>query len=221
MQSSALLPQFPGTHAAPSACLIEAAALQCVRNDSILFSDLSFALAPGEVLQVSGPNGSGKTSLLRILCGLGLPEQGEVRWRGIEIRSIHAEFLGQVHYIGHNDGISLDLTCSENLEFARSLADAPGRPVAAILEKTGLRDCAGLPARRLSTGQRRRLALARLLLVPAELWLLDEPFTALDPGARALVNELIGGHVSTGGAAIVASHEPIEPGRHPVRQMVL
>lgn len=221
MQSSALLEQFPGARSAPSECLIEAVALECARNDSILFTDLSFALAPGEVLHVSGPNGSGKTSLLRILCGLGLPEQGEVRWRGMEIRSMYAEFLGHVHYLGHSDGISLDLSCAENLEFARSLAAAPFRPVAAILEETGLSACAEMPARRLSTGQRRRLALAQLLLLPAELWLLDEPFTALDTGARALVNELIARHVAGGGAAIVASHETIEPGQHVVRQLAL
>lgn len=222
MQSPALIEQLPRAHPAPSDCLLEAVTLECVRNDAVLFSGLSFTLAPGEVLRVSGPNGSGKTSLLRILCGLGTPERGEVRWRGAEIQSVFADFVSHVQYVGHSDGISLDLTCSENLAFNAALAAAaPNGSVSAALEEVGLGGCAGLSARRLSAGQRRRLALARLLLIPAECWLLDEPFTSLDPDGRAFVNDLVRKHSSGGGTAIISSHEPFCPGNTPARELVL
>ncbi|MBI2993759.1 MAG: cytochrome c biogenesis heme-transporting ATPase CcmA [Gammaproteobacteria bacterium] len=202
--------------------MLEGVSLECIRNDAVLFSGVSFALAPGEILHVSGPNGSGKTSLLRILCGLGLPERGEVRWRGAEIRSVFVDFVSRVQYVGHSDGISLDLTCAENLEFACALAAAdPGRPLGEALDEAGLGHCSSVSARRLSAGQRRRLALARLLLIPADCWLLDEPFTALDPDGHALVNGFVRRHAAGGGTAVISSHEPVEAGGVPIRELVL
>lgn len=222
MQQSAIIEPSPDAKSGPAESIFEAVGLECVRNDLVLFSDLSFALARGEVLQVGGANGSGKTSLLRILCGLGLPERGEVRWRGEAIHSIQPEFLSHVQYVGHSDGIKLDLTAAENLEFAGALAATPAAwAVTAVLDQAGLASCADQPVRRLSAGQRRRLALARLLLTEAVLWVLDEPFTALDADGRDFVKQLIDVHAAAGGIAVIASHESVSTKKVQVRRLSL
>lgn len=193
--------------------ILEARSLECIRGDRILFTNLSFALNAGTALQVEGPNGAGKTSLLRILCGLSLPSEGEVRWQGEDIRKTRSEFLDEVAYVGHIHGVKGDLTSLENLDIARSLGGtAQGISTVDALAMLGLGGYEDLPCRMLSAGQRRRVALARLLVVEARLWILDEPFTALDTTGIATVEVLITEHLISGGVAVLTSHQPITLG---------
>jgi len=188
---------------------LEAIDLRCVRGERTLFEDLSFTLKGGELLRVGGPNGSGKTSLLRIACGLLEPDRGEVRWGGGNIRGLKEEFWARLLYLGHANALKDDLTATENLGIACALAGivVDGRQVGDALGQLGLAGRENLPARVLSQGQRRRVALARLALGDhAALWILDEPFTALDAAAVGTVQRLIGGHVSRGGGVIYTTH---------------
>jgi len=192
--------------------MLEATALECVRGERTLFRDVGFALESGSLLRVAGANGSGKTSLLRIVCGLTPPAAGEVRWRGENIRSLREEYWKHLLYIGHLNAVKDDLTALENLGIASALG---GRKVAdrvalEALDQFGVAACAGLPARVLSQGQRRRVALARLALSRnSPLWVLDEPFTALDVGAVALMEQLIHEHLVRGGAAVFTTHQEV------------
>jgi heme exporter protein A len=188
---------------------LEAIDLRCVRGERTLFQDLSFKLQGGELLRIGGPNGSGKTSLLRIACGLLEPDQGEVRWGGHGVRKLKEEFWAHLLYLGHANALKDDLTAAENLGIACTLAGvvADGRRIAAALQRLGLAGRENLPARVLSQGQRRRVALARLALGEgAALWVLDEPFTALDAAAVEDVRGLIAGHVSRGGGVLYTTH---------------
>lgn len=198
---------------------LELRALGCVRGDTRLFDAVSCTLAAGEVLHVRGPNGSGKSSLLRILAGLAAAESGDVLWCGTDTRALGAEYAAALQYVGHHDGVKLDLTARENLAFHQALnGDTVAGAVDAALATVGLGATATLPARRLSAGQRRRLALARLALAPVPLWLLDEPLTALDRDGRALFGALLDGHAAAGGITVMATHEG-DAGRH--RELVL
>jgi len=188
---------------------LEAIDLRCVRGERTLFQDLSFTLQGGELLRIGGPNGAGKTSLLRIACGLLEPDHGEVRWGGRGVRTLKEEFWAHLLYLGHANALKDDLTAAENLGIACTLAGvvADGRRIAAALQRLGLAGRENLPARVLSQGQRRRVALARLALGEgAALWVLDEPFTALDAAAVETVQGLIGGHVSRGGGVLYTTH---------------
>lgn len=181
--------------------------LACLRGDLLLFENLHLEVGAGQLLQIEGPNGSGKTSLLRILAGLTLPEDGEVSWNGTPIRRQRSEYAMALHYIGHQAALKSGLTVSENLRFNAGLMG--GRNIAAALETIGIHGHADQHAHTLSAGQQRRTALARLLLRPAPLWILDEPYTALDVAGVELVTKLIKTHVDGGGIVIMTSHQPI------------
>ena len=183
-----------------------------MRGERLLFSDLNFSLSPGKAIQLTGPNGSGKTSLLRIVCGLLMPAEGEVRWQGTKIRSLGEEYSKSLSYIGHRNGIKEELNATENLRVANGLAGLHLEPAAVrdALEKIGLGARSKLPARLLSEGQQRRVALARLLTSKTKLWVLDEILTSLDRAAVALIQSLIGEHLQNGGLAIIATHQELD-----------
>lgn len=185
--------------------------LACVRGDRLLFKAMNFSLGVGELLLVQGGNGQGKTSLLRLLTGLARPEQGEVRWRGELIARCQETYHQEMAYLGHANGIKDDLNPLENLRFADGLqgrAYAEDKAVA-TLERLGLTRCLDLPCRVLSFGQRRRVALAALLLAGATLWILDEPLTGLDVHAVSLMEELIRDHLAAGGMAVATTHQAL------------
>ena len=183
-----------------------------MRGDRRLFSGLDFSLSPGTFVQLTGPNGSGKTSLLRILCGLLAPAEGEVRWQGANIRSLREDYFAAVTYLGHRPGVKDELSALENLRIANALhgVEISQQDAIAALQRMGLGGRESLPARFLSEGQRRRVALARLLVCNTRLWLLDEVMTSLDKGAIRLVRSLIEEHLNRGGIAMVATHQELE-----------
>jgi heme exporter protein A len=191
--------------------MLEVKNLGCVRGTRRLFRDLNFSAVPGELIELRGPNGSGKTSLLRILCGLATPAAGEVRWQGTNIRSLGEEYAASVAYLAHQNAVKDELTAIENLRISsgvagNSLSKSEARQ---LLERIGLSRQQNLPARALSAGQRRRLALARLLTSRATLWILDEVLTSLDDAAVTLSREFIGAHLKNEGIAIIATHQDL------------
>jgi heme exporter protein A len=192
--------------------MLEATALGCIRGDRRLFRDVNFSMSPGSLLQVQGPNGSGKTSLLRMICGLLAPAEGHIRWQGANIHSLGEEYFTSLTYVGHRNGLKEELTPDENVRFASGLAGiAVSREEAQnALATMGLAGRENLPARLLSEGQRRRTALARLLICRTSLWVLDEVLTSLDSSAVRFVTSLIEGHLNKGGIAIVATHHELE-----------
>jgi len=177
-----------------------------------LFSGLDLSLSPGTFVQLTGPNGSGKTSLLRILCGLLSPAEGEISWRGANIRALGEDYVTELTYLGHRPGVKDELSALENLRISNALNGVEVSHEGAVdaLQRMGLAGREHLPARYLSEGQRRRVALARLLLCNTRLWLLDEVMTSLDKGAVGLVRSLIENHVKRDGIAIVATHQELE-----------
>ena len=189
--------------------LLEASQLECIRDDRTLFSDLGFRLAPGEALILEGRNGSGKTSLLRILCGIRLPDTGTISWRGADIQRLGADYHQHIAYVGHRDGMKLDLTPRENLAMARALGRPNDIRLETALEQVDLYGFEDVLTRHLSAGQQRRLALARLLVTDTTLWILDEPFTSLDVHGIAVIEELLEAHTRRGGILAVTSHHAV------------
>ena len=190
--------------------------LTCQRGERVLFRDLSFALPASQWLQVAGSNGAGKTSLLRILAGLSEPAEGQVTWKGLRLREDRAAFHADLLYLGHQGALKEELTPLENLTLGLGMEGfAPGAEAAAeALGRFGLQGREQLPTRYLSAGQRRRVLLCRLMLRPAPLWILDEPFTALDVHAVGVLSRLIERHLASGGSAVLTSHQamPLPPG---------
>ena len=181
------------------------------RGDRHVLKGVSLELPPRQLLHISGPNGTGKTTLLRVVCGLLRPEQGRVSWRGQPISRVRTDYQAALAYASHEPALKGDLTALENLRFAVGLKRRiTAGELRASLERTGVGACADLPARVLSAGQRRRVVLARILAMQATLWLLDEPFTNLDTAGTALTGELLQSHVRAGGAALVVAHHTLE-----------
>jgi heme exporter protein A len=193
---------------------LAANALECVRGGRKLFQSLSFSLEAGELLEVSGPNGSGKTSLLRMLCGLLAPSDGEILWQGTNIQTLKEEYLSRLAYLGHANGVKAELSASENLRISSGLAGVSpdAEKIGAALERMGLEEREAFAAKTLSQGQQRRLALARLLVSGKALWVLDEPLTALDKRAVHLVESVIAEHLEGGGMAVLTTHQPLDVG---------
>jgi heme exporter protein A len=185
--------------------------LACARGERTLFSGMNFQLQSGQLLLVQGGNGRGKTSLLRLLCGLAQPLDGEVHWRGQAIGQVREEYHREMVYIGHVNGIKDDLTPLENLRLSAALAgrDLDERTAEQSLIKLGLERCLDLPARVLSFGQRRRVTLAGLITAGALLWILDEPLTGLDVHGVVLVEGLLRDHVAAGGMVVMTTHQPL------------
>ena len=203
--------------------MLEAIDLAARRGSSRLFSSLSFSVESGCALFVTGANGTGKTTLLRILAGLGAPFAGKVRWRGVDVAHFAQSLREDVTYVGHLPALKDELTAEENLAALVALTGETVEPARFrdALASVSLDRQAGLPARALSQGQRRRLGLARLTLSRRPLWLLDEPATALDTAGIALLKRLLTGHLERGGCALVATHQPLElPAAH-VRALAL
>jgi heme exporter protein A len=179
------------------------------RGERHVLRGVSLQLSAGELLHVSGPNGTGKTTLLRVMCGLLRPESGVVSWRGTAIAQVRTEYHQALAYASHEPALKGDLTALENLRFMVGLRRrVAAHELHAVLERTGVADCADLPARVLSAGQRRRVAMARVLACGAPLWLLDEPYTNLDAAGSLLLSSLLEEHVAAGGLALVVAHQP-------------
>ncbi len=189
--------------------LLKAHDLTLWRGPFCLFHDLSFELAAGQALVIRGPNGSGKTTLLRVLCGLTRPETGRVEWDGLPVERNRHAFGTELAYFGHALGLKADLSVAQNLRFAESLGGRRRGNLADYLAALDLQDCCDLEVRYLSAGQKRRTALARVLMSGARLWVMDEPFTNLDAAGRAFVEERLNAHLSSSGLAAVAAHHEL------------
>lgn len=194
-----------------SANELQAHALTCIRGDRRLFTDLSQSLRSGELLYLQGANGTGKTTLLRTLCGLFEPDSGYISWNNESVDSIGEEFFRHLLYIGHQSAIKMELTPLENLRIACALDGLS--PTASglwqALEQVGLSGFEDLPAKMLSQGQKRRVGLARLFLSDASLWVLDEPFNALDVHAVEMLQQVIARHIEQGGMAVLTTHQEV------------
>lgn len=187
--------------------LFEALDLRCERDERLLFAGLGFRIDPGSVLQLAGPNGSGKTTLLRAIAGLGSRVEGEMRWRGEALPQAGWDMRGDSLYLGHEAAVKPGLSAIENLRWHVALWGCQRElTLEEALVRVGLGRYLDTPARQLSAGQKRRIALARLLLSKASLWILDEPFTAIDVAGVVQIEELIDGHARAGGAVILCTH---------------
>jgi heme exporter protein A len=189
--------------------VLQAAGLAAFRGERLVFSEVDFAVRAGEVLLLTGPNGSGKSTLLRLLAGLLRPAAGMLTWGGANVFADLPAHAGRVAYVGHQDAVKPGLTTAENLRFSARLS---GGIVQDALDAVGLEELGDLPARMLSAGQRRRLALARLVLIRAPLWLLDEPTLGLDAASVDRFGVMLDAHRTGGGLAVAATHLPLPVG---------
>lgn len=191
--------------------VLVAQGLMCRKQDRILFQDVNFELRAGELVYLRGPNGAGKTSFLRILTGLSRPEKGDVIYAGMRIQTDPQSYYQQLLYVGHKAGLNLAFTALENLTYwaAQHQVACTQDDIYTVLGLLGLTGVEDVPVRGLSAGQTRRVALARLWLKPAKVWILDEPFTALDVDAIALLERKMAQHVSAGGAILTTSHQAL------------
>lgn len=204
------VPHADNPDASGAAPLLRARALFCERDDRVLFSALDFDLQAGDLMQVQGSNGSGKTTLLRILCGLNASYEGELFWRGVPIDEDREGFLASLLYLGHRVGVNKILTARENLRWSCALhSPVTDADIDKALARVGLTGYADVTCRNMSAGQQQRVSLARLLLSPATLWVLDEPFTTLDVHGVKTLESLLAEHVQAGGAVLVTTHHPL------------
>ena len=207
--------------------MFEALNLSCVRDERTLFSGLSFTLEPGEIVQIEGRNGAGKTSLMRILAGLSSADAGEVRWQGVNTRRQRDVFHQQLLYLGHQPGVKSVLTAFENLAFYLSVnrpsgkADADADAIYQALDKVGLLGYEDVTVAQMSAGQQRRVALARLWLSTAPLWILDEPLTAIDKQGVATLINLFEQHAEQGGMVLLTTHQDLQGVSRDVRKLRL
>jgi heme exporter protein A len=208
--------------ATPAQPQLEARAVHLWRGEKHLLRGVSFALSGGELLQVVGPNGVGKTSLLRCVAGLLPAEGGDIVWRGRQLPTGRDEFQQQLAYLAHVNGLKADLTALENLRYAvavrRAVTTDELRETLQVLQ---IAACADLPVRALSAGQKRRVALARVVLTRAALWILDEPITNLDAAGIALIESRIAEHMRAGGMILTAAHQLLLQGQPGVRTLEL
>jgi heme exporter protein A len=184
--------------------------LSLIRGERCLFEDLNFALSAGELMLIQGPNGSGKTSLLRAVAGLLGFETGYISWKGTVTDKDRQAFSAEVVWLAHRVGFKGDLTLVENLRFETGLRAASFANIDEVLERLSLSRLTRLPLRALSAGQQRRVSLARMLISDAQLWLMDEPFSNLDADGRNLVNDLISEHLAGDGACMLAAHQDVQ-----------
>lgn len=202
--------------------MLSAHRLSCLRNQQPLFSTLEFELSPSEILHITGPNGSGKSTLLHILIGLLPPYEGEVRWKGLSVHHRDSDYHAHLLYIGHKIGIKANLTVLENLQMAAKLTQNTARlDWEFILAYFGLQNLTHTLCRQLSAGQKQRVALTRLLLTNASLWVLDEPFTSLDTETAAILQMLLIEHSKKGNIAILTSHQALGWGDSFLKQLCL
>ncbi|ATJ84129.1 cytochrome c biogenesis heme-transporting ATPase CcmA [Halomonas beimenensis] len=192
---------------------LQARRLACERDDRWLFRDLDLEIQAGEILRVEGPNGSGKTTLLKILSGQLADYQGELFWDGAPLRQVRRDFLANLLYLGHAPGVKAALTPLENLAWYQALAGTVGNEDDRLeaLAAVGLAGYEDVPAAQLSAGQQRRVALARLELTPRPLWVLDEPFTAIDREGVAALEDRLEAHTRRGGSVLVTTHHALRP----------
>ena len=183
--------------------------LACIRDDRVLFEHLNLSLAAGQMLLVEGQNGSGKTSLLRILTGLKLADEGEILWQGKSIEQLTSDYYEQVCYVGHHDGVKRELTCLENLRLVQAMGRPSDLDLDAVLDRVNLYRYGDTLMGSLSAGQKRRLALARLFATESTLWILDEPFTSLDKSSMSYFESMFERHLQQGGIVVMTSHHDI------------
>lgn len=203
--------------------MLEIKNLECVRGARRLFKGLNFSASPGELIELRGANGSGKTSLLRIICGLAAPASGEVLWQNKPVRALGEEYYALVAYLAHQNGLKDELSPVENLRISSGVAgqNLTKEEAQRILAGVGLSDQANIPTRSLSAGQRRRVGLARLLTSKASLWLLDEVLTSLDEAAIEMTRGFITEHLRAQGIVIVATHQDLKLANECCRRLEL
>lgn len=196
--------------------------ISCTRGYRDLFKDLDFELYPGQMLRVEGKNGSGKTSLLRIMAGLAQPLEGEVLWQGRKIHHAESDYFQNLLFLGHRAAIKFELTPIENLCIAKSLHGSKTKNgIEEALYQVGLYGFEDIPCAQLSAGQKRRVALAQLFLTQAKCWILDEPYTSLDVNAVSMLEDLFAKHLVNGGMLVITSHQPITIPAGEQRKLVL
>ncbi|PIE24534.1 MAG: heme ABC transporter ATP-binding protein CcmA [Neptuniibacter caesariensis] len=194
--------------------LLQVNDLFCERDDRVLFTDLCFTVEAGEVVQIEGQNGSGKTTLLRILSGLSSHFEGEILWQGEPICDVREQFQAELLYFGHHPGVKAILSPEENLKWYAAIHPSiAADEIYETLEKVGLKGYEDVPCHTLSAGQNRRVSLARLYLSQAKLWILDEPFTAIDKKGVAQKEQLILEHARNGGSVILTTHHELTLGQ--------
>ena len=194
--------------------LLQGRDLAALRGERLIFAGIGFELDVGGLLKLTGRNGAGKSTLIRMIAGLVAPFAGTLHWNGAAVGRDREAFMADLIYAGHQDGLKTALTATENLDLFARLRGTSDRDAVAALRSFGIAELANLPVRYMSAGQRRRVSLARLLMTPARLWLLDEPLTALDTVAIAQLGSVVDAHRDAGGMVIAATHAdlPGQPG---------